>query len=63
MRNAHPAGHFQRRHRGCCCRTRADLMVMGTYGTSGLMQTLMGSSTERIIEKTGCSVLIARAAQ
>lgn len=37
-----------------------DLIVMGTYGKSGLKKFLMGSSTEKVIGKAGCAVLVVR---
>lgn len=39
----------------------ADLIVVGTYGKTGLMQMLMGSSTERVIGLAQCAVLVVRA--
>ena len=38
-----------------------DLIVMGTYGKTGIKKLLMGSSTEKVIGKAGCAVLVARA--
>ena len=38
-----------------------DLIVMGTYGKTGIKKLLMGSSTEKVIERAGCAVLVARA--
>jgi universal stress protein A len=38
--------------------TRADLIVMGTHGRSGLAHALFGSIAERVIEHTRCPVLI-----
>ncbi len=40
-----------------------DLIVMGTYGKTGIKKMLMGSSTERVIGRAGCAVLVARAQQ
>lgn len=37
-----------------------DLIVMGTYGKTGLRKILMGSSTEKVIGKTGCAVLVVK---
>jgi len=37
---------------------RADLIVMGAYGKSGLKKFLMGSSTENVIALVGCAVLV-----
>lgn len=39
----------------------ADLIVMGTYGTTGFKKLLMGSSTEKVIGLSGCAVLIVKA--
>jgi len=38
-----------------------DLIVMGTYGKTGVKKLLMGSSTENVIGSAGCAVLVARA--
>jgi len=37
-----------------------DLIVMGTYGKTGLKKFLMGSSTERVIGNAGCAVLVVK---
>jgi nucleotide-binding universal stress UspA family protein len=37
-----------------------DLIVMGTYGKTGVKQLLMGSATEKVIGSAGCAVLVAR---
>jgi nucleotide-binding universal stress UspA family protein len=37
-----------------------DLIVMGTYGKTGLNKILMGSSTERVIGLAGCGVLVVK---
>jgi nucleotide-binding universal stress UspA family protein len=37
-----------------------DLIVMGTYGKTGLRKLLMGSSTEKVIGSAGCAVLVAK---
>jgi hypothetical protein len=34
-----------------------DLIVMGTYGKTGLKKFLMGSATEKVIGHAGCAVL------
>ncbi|HET6513745.1 MAG TPA: universal stress protein [Thermodesulfovibrionales bacterium] len=39
-----------------------DLIVMGTFGKTGLKKLLMGSTTEKVIGKAGCAVLIVKAA-
>ena len=38
-----------------------DLIVMGTYGQTGIKKLLMGSSTERVIGLAGCAVLVVKA--
>lgn len=38
-----------------------DLIVMGTYGKTGVQKFLMGSSTEKVIGNAGCAVLVAKA--
>lgn len=38
-----------------------DLIVMGTYGKTGLKKFLMGSSTEKVIGAAGCAVLVVKA--
>ncbi len=37
-----------------------DLIVMGTYGKTGLKRFLMGSSTEKVIGNAGCAVLVVK---
>jgi nucleotide-binding universal stress UspA family protein len=37
-----------------------DLIVMGTYGKTGLKKVLMGSSTEKVIGSAGCAVLVVK---
>lgn len=37
-----------------------DLIVMGTYGKSGVKKLLMGSSTEKVIGNAGCAVLVVK---
>ena len=39
----------------------ADLIVMGAYGRTGLKKFFMGSSTERVIGRAGCAVLVVKA--
>jgi len=38
--------------------TKADLIVMGTHGRSGLAHALMGSVAERVVRHTPCPILI-----
>ncbi len=37
-----------------------DLIVMGTYGKTGVKKLLMGSATEKVIGTAGCAVLVAK---
>jgi hypothetical protein len=39
-----------------------DLIVMGTYGKTGLKKLLMGSSTEKVIGQASCAVLVVKGA-
>ncbi len=39
----------------------ADLIVMGSHGRTGLERVLLGSTAERVINDTGCAVLVAKA--
>jgi universal stress protein A len=41
-------------------KVRADLIVMGTHGRSGLDHAFFGSVTERVIRRAPCPVLIVR---
>ena len=38
-----------------------DLIVMGTYGKTGIKRLFMGSSTEKVIGQANCAVLVVRA--
>ena len=38
-----------------------DLIVIGTYGKTGVKKLLMGSSTEKVIGNAGCAVLVVKA--
>jgi len=38
-----------------------DLIVMGTYGETGLRKFLMGSTTEKVIGHAACAVLVVKA--
>jgi nucleotide-binding universal stress UspA family protein len=38
-----------------------DLIVMGTYGKTGLKKLLMGSATEKVIGLAACAVLVMKA--
>jgi nucleotide-binding universal stress UspA family protein len=39
----------------------ADLIVMGTHGKTGLKKLLMGSTTEKVIGRANCAVLVVKA--
>lgn len=41
----------------------ADLIILGTLGTSNLRYMLLGSTAERVLRETPCSVLTVRAAR
>jgi nucleotide-binding universal stress UspA family protein len=38
-----------------------DLIVMGTYGKTGVKKLLVGSATEKVIGNAGCAVLVVKA--
>ncbi len=38
-----------------------DLIIMGTYGKTGIKKLLMGSSTEKVIGNAGCAVMVVKA--
>jgi universal stress protein A len=40
---------------------RANLIVVGTHGRSGLLHLVMGSVAERIVRHAGCPVLVVHA--
>ena len=42
-------------------RTRADLIVMGTHGRTGVSRVFMGSVAERVVRESRCPVLTVRA--
>jgi nucleotide-binding universal stress UspA family protein len=37
-----------------------ELIVMGTHGRTGLAHLLMGSVAERVVRRSGCSVLVVK---
>jgi nucleotide-binding universal stress UspA family protein len=41
-------------------RTRADLVVIGTHGRTGLAKVLLGSVAERVVRLASCPVLTVR---
>ncbi|MGE3511751.1 MAG: universal stress protein [Vicinamibacterales bacterium] len=48
-----PVAHILRRAR----EDRADLLVLGTHGTSGFEHLVLGSVTEKVLRKASCPVL------
>jgi nucleotide-binding universal stress UspA family protein len=42
---------------------RADLIVMSSHGHSRLAEIFLGSTTDRVVQKAPCSVLVVRATQ
>jgi nucleotide-binding universal stress UspA family protein len=42
-------------------RTRADLIVMGTHGRTGMSRVFLGSVAERVVRESRCPVLTVRA--
>lgn len=42
---------------------KADLIVISSHGQSRLAEMLLGSTTERVVQKAPCSVLVVRAEQ
>lgn len=42
---------------------KADLIVMGTHGRTGLARLLMGSVAEQVVRKASCPVLTVKAPQ
>jgi nucleotide-binding universal stress UspA family protein len=45
---------------GMACDRSVDLIIMGTYGKTGIKELLMGSSTEKIIGNAGCAMLVVK---
>lgn len=39
---------------------RADLLVVGTHGRTGVRRAVLGSVAEQIVRRAGCSVLVVR---
>ena len=37
-----------------------DLLVIATHGRSGIAQALLGSTTEKVLRRAGCPVLVVR---
>jgi len=42
--------------------TGADLIVMGSHGRTGFERLVLGSNTERVLNRTPCAVLVVKAA-
>ncbi len=38
----------------------ADLIIMGSHGRTGIERLLLGSNTERVLNRTACAVLVVR---
>ena len=45
----------------CAKVTKADMIVMGTHGNTGIKHALLGSSAERVVRLATCPVLTVRA--
>jgi nucleotide-binding universal stress UspA family protein len=39
---------------------QADLIVMGSHGRTGLERILLGSTVERVLNRTNCAVLVVK---
>jgi nucleotide-binding universal stress UspA family protein len=39
---------------------RADLVVVGSHGRTGLERVLLGSTTERVLNQSSCAVLVVK---
>jgi nucleotide-binding universal stress UspA family protein len=70
IRPVHPAVRFERVYReGLATEViletadeyKADLIVMGTHGRSGIGRLLLGSVTEEVLRKAACPVLTVKA--
>jgi nucleotide-binding universal stress UspA family protein len=44
----------------CAAASRADLIVLGTHGRTGLERLLMGSVAEKVLRGAPCSVLVVK---
>jgi nucleotide-binding universal stress UspA family protein len=53
IESGQPASHILER----AASLPADLIVMGTHGTSGFQHLVLGSVTERVLRKASCAVL------
>ena len=52
-REGYPAGVIEEE----AVQTKADMIVMGSRGLSGLKHLLLGSIAERVVQKAPCPVL------
>ncbi len=43
--------------------TNADLIVMASHGRGRLAELLLGSTTDRVVQKAPCAVLVVREKQ
>jgi nucleotide-binding universal stress UspA family protein len=44
-------------------KAKADLIVMGTHGRTGLTHMMMGSQAERVVRQSSCPVLTVKSAK
>ncbi|MHC4473331.1 MAG: universal stress protein [Planctomycetota bacterium] len=44
-------------------REEVDLLVIATHGRGGIAQALLGSTTERVLRKASCPVLVVRSGE
>ena len=44
----------------CAREVKADMIVMGSHGRTGLAQTLLGSTAEKVVRKAPCPVLVIK---
>ncbi len=44
----------------CAKKVKADMIVMGSHGRTGLAQALIGSVAEKVVHKAPCSVLVIK---
>ncbi|MFN3746803.1 MAG: universal stress protein [Hyphomicrobiaceae bacterium] len=54
------AGHAVTSIVACVERQRADLLVVGYMGHSALYNRLIGSTTDRLVELAGCTVMVVK---
>lgn len=56
LRSGHPVSSIT----ALAKRMKADLIVMGTHGRTGLQRAFIGSVAERVVRLANCSVLVVR---